>query len=146
LTRRIATENIYAEDEQGIRRLVVGVGMEIPEGVDVPESGSADAADLPIANYDQLEEGEIVEQLGDLSDEDLGKVRAYEQAKQARGSITTYGVESKPVTAGRRGAAAAAEPAEDAELETGDGDGESPSEDAGDKTAAKPAARKRSRK
>lgn len=99
---KIATENIYGEDDQGIRRLLVAQGQEIPEGVDVPSGSAADAADLPIADYDTLDEAVIVEKLGDLGEEELVQVREYEQAHQARGAITTFGVESKPVTAARK--------------------------------------------
>ena len=42
---------------------------------------------LPIANYDELNVGEVVEKLEDLSVEDLKKVRAYEKGNKNRDTL-----------------------------------------------------------
>jgi DNA end-binding protein Ku len=44
-------------------------------------------ADLPIAKYDQLSVQEVLEQLDDLSQQDLQKIRDYEQRHKKRKSI-----------------------------------------------------------
>jgi hypothetical protein len=98
----IATEKVYVEDANGIRRLVAVPGDVIPE--DTPTFGvvtrrdAAAAAAEPFEGYDSLSEQQVLDRLADLSPDELEAVKAYERAHLARGSIHTYGDEpQKPV-------------------------------------------------
>jgi hypothetical protein len=99
----IATEQIWSEeDEFGVRRLIATPGMVVPTnppayGITTPPA-HPQAGVAPFDGYDTLTEAEIVDRLSALSDSDLEHVRAYEQAHQARGAITRYGLTSTVVT------------------------------------------------
>lgn len=99
----IATEQVWSEpDAFGVRRLIATPGMVVPTtvpayGVHTPSAHPA-AGTLPFADYETLTEAEIVERLADLPADELDHVRAYEQAHQARGAITRYGLTSQVVT------------------------------------------------
>jgi hypothetical protein len=99
----IATEQVWSEpDEFGVRRLLATPGMVVPTtppvyGITTPKPNPA-AGTLPFADYDTLTEAQLIERLADLSADELEHVRAYEQAHQARGAITRYGLTSTVVT------------------------------------------------
>jgi hypothetical protein len=96
----IATERVFREDANGINRLVAGPGDVIPVETVTPGVVATPAETpltAPIEGYDDLSEAQVLEKLPELSSEDLAAVQAYERARQARGSITTFAVTSKPV-------------------------------------------------
>lgn len=99
-----ATENVYAENAGGVRRLVAAAGDEY-DPTRIPVIGIITPADpptaglVPLDGYDALSENEILELLGDMTDEQLAAVQAYERTHRARGTITRYGKTSKVVTA-----------------------------------------------
>lgn len=104
----IATEPIYSPDADGVQRLVAAKGDPIPETVAAPTPvvtgppPTPIVSELAIADYASLTEAEVVERLGDLSPDELVAVRTYEQANAARGSITRYGLDTRPVAVSRR--------------------------------------------
>lgn len=103
----IATEPVYVDDPNapGVQRLIAAPGDEIP--ADVPTVGvvtppdPASVLSEPLDGYDALTEDDIVSRLPDLGADELAAVQAYEQAHQARGSITRYGLRSQVVTSAR---------------------------------------------
>ena len=100
-----ATEPVYMEDHNGVRRLVAAPGDPIP--TTVPVFGIVTAEDpgvltTPIAGYDSLTEEQVLEILPSLGEDDLEQVRAYERARLARGSIHRYGLVSEVVRSSGR--------------------------------------------
>lgn len=99
-----ATEKVYIEDEAGVRRLVAAAGDEYDPAV-VPVIGIITRPDpavaglIPFQGYDELSEYAILEQLPDMSDEQLAAVQTYERSHLARGTITRYGRTSTITTA-----------------------------------------------
>jgi hypothetical protein len=98
----IATEPVYADDANGIRRLIAAPGDPVPDeiptfGVVTPTDPPAAALE-PFAGYDALTEAEVLAQLETLPADDLEAVRAYERTHLARGSITRHGLMSTLVS------------------------------------------------
>jgi hypothetical protein len=60
-----------------------------PETVAAPESAAAPetTAELPLANYDELTVASLRARLRNLSNDDLGQLRAYEEAHQNRPEV-----------------------------------------------------------
>jgi pyruvate/2-oxoglutarate dehydrogenase complex dihydrolipoamide acyltransferase (E2) component len=90
-----ATENVYAPDTDGIRRLVAAAGDDydpnkIPVVGIITRHDPPAAALLPLDGYDELGEQQVLELLRNLDIEQLLAVHAYERAHLARGSITGY--------------------------------------------------------
>ena len=116
-----AKEHLYAPDAQGVMRLVAAPGDPIPDNlaaaaaartpvVNAPATAPVSADELPIEGYDRLSEAEVLTFLPGLDPADLERVRAYEQAHQARGSITRFGLDTRPVGARTARPRAATEP------------------------------------
>lgn len=90
-----ATEKIYVQDRDGVRRLIAAAGDEYdPNKVPVvgvtTRHDPPEAALLPIDGYDTLTEQQVLDLLPDLDVEQLIAVHAYERTHLARGSITGY--------------------------------------------------------
>jgi len=97
----IATEAVYAEDGNGIRRLVAAAGDVIPDGApsygivtprDQPETGLE-----PLEGYAAMSEEDVIALLPSLDADQVKAVRAYERSHQARGSIVRFRRTSKAV-------------------------------------------------
>lgn len=103
----IATEPVYAEDANGIMRLIAAPGDVVPDPavaraygiVTLPDDPAA--AVPPLSDYDELSEAAILAALPGLPAAQQQLVRAYEQAHLARGTITTWGLRSTVVRGAR---------------------------------------------
>lgn len=99
-----ATENVYTQDQAGVRRLVAAAGDEY-DPTQVPIVGIVTAPDpataslVPLDGYDELSEPAVLELLPNMDAEQLAAVQAYERAHRARGTITRYGATSTVLTA-----------------------------------------------
>ncbi len=58
-----------------------------PTSILAPPRSSADAAELPIADYDSLAASQVIPRLGGLDPSELDAVRAYELAHRGRKTI-----------------------------------------------------------
>lgn len=102
----LASEPVYAEGADGVRRLVAAPGDVIPETP--PAAGISRRIDPPSASrepfdgYDQLTEEQVVAMLHGLDTDALEAVRAYERTHLARGAIHQFGLTAEVVRGGRR--------------------------------------------
>jgi hypothetical protein len=107
-----ATEPVYAEDANGVRRLIAAPGDSYDPNavpvVGVITTPGQTPTNAPLDDYDTLTEEQLLERLPSLSRDELAAVQAYERAHQARGSITRYGMVSQPVDVPSRAARATA--------------------------------------
>lgn len=111
-----ATEPVFAEDSEGVRRLVAAAGDEYdPARVQI--AGVVTTPDppetilQPLTGYDQLTEKQVLNILDGMDADQLTAVKAYERAHQARGSITRHGDLSTPVAVPTAGGPASPPPA-----------------------------------
>jgi hypothetical protein len=104
----VASEHVYSEEDAlGVRRLIAAPGQPIAEGrrltLGMAVAGPpVSAAGVPFDGYDELTEAEVLERMAQLGEDERDRVRAYEQAHRARGTITRYGVQSHVITGARR--------------------------------------------
>ena len=84
---RRPSEDLRSTIRESVRRSEVGKGKELQARTATSEEVSADTEELPIDGYDLLNVHQVTQRLGELSTEELERLRDYEAQNQTRRSI-----------------------------------------------------------
>ncbi len=72
---------------ESVRRSEEAAGREGPRGEAAPEEARADAEGLPLEDYDSMSVNRVTQRLGELSVEEIERLRDYEAQNKARRSL-----------------------------------------------------------
>ena len=84
---RSPSEGLRSIIRESVRRSEVGRGEELQARTATSEEVSADTEELPIDSYDLLNVHQVTQRLGELSIEELERLRGYEAQNKNRRSI-----------------------------------------------------------
>ena len=84
---RSPSEGLRSIIRESVRRSEVGRGEELQARTATSEEVSADTEELPIDGYDLLNVHQVTQRLGELSIEELERLRGYEAQNKNRRSI-----------------------------------------------------------
>ena len=84
---RRPSEDLRSTIRESVRRSEVGKGEELQARTATSEEVSADTEELPIDGYDLLNVHQVTQRLGELSIEELERLRDYEAQNKTRRSI-----------------------------------------------------------
>ena len=84
---RRPSEDLRSTIRESVRRSEVGKGEELQARTATSEEVSADTEELPIDDYDLLNVHQVTQRLGELSIEELERLRDYEAQSKTRRSI-----------------------------------------------------------
>ncbi|MDQ3834802.1 MAG: hypothetical protein M3315_14495, partial [Actinomycetota bacterium] len=84
---RSPSEGLRSIIRESVRRSEVGRGEELQARTATSEEVSADTEELPIDGYDLLNVHQVTQRLGELSIEELERLRDYEAQNKNRRSI-----------------------------------------------------------
>ncbi len=87
-TRRSSEEEVRSAIRESVKRSEETVGREGPRAeAAAPEEGRADAEGLPLKDYDSLSVNRVTQRLGELSVEEIERLRDYEAEHKGRRSL-----------------------------------------------------------